>query len=215
MAIELAVTTRTILGKKTKNLRKQGLIPAEIYGTSTENKHVSVPEKLFNKVYKAAGENTVVTVVTDDGKKIQTFISDIAKDTLHGTILSIDFHAVRMDEKIKAKIPVDFVGVAPAIKTGNVVVKVLHEIEVEALPGDMPHRFEIDLSSLEHAGQSIHLSKIKLPRDVKILLPEDTVVVTVGEKFKEEVVAPPPVTTTTAVPGAEATATPAAEETKK
>lgn len=217
MAIELAVTTRTLLGKKTKNLRKEGFISAEIYGQGIGNQHVSIPVKTFNKIYKEAGENTVVTVVTDDGKKIPVFINDVSRNMLTGELLSVDLHAVRMDEKIKAKIPVEFTGVAPALKLGHIIVKVLHEIEVEALPGNMPHRFEIDLSTLENPGQTIQISNIKISKDVKIMIPEDTVVVTVNEKAKEEVVAPPPTATTEAAAPAtgEAATAPASEEPKE
>jgi large subunit ribosomal protein L25 len=200
--MELKVESRTVFGKKTDKLRKGGLIPAEVFGRGIENVHLSVPAKDFSKIFKEAGENTVISLVDEKGKSTPVIVSDVAMDRMKGIVLSIDFHHIRMDEKIQAKVPVEFTGEAPAAKKGMMLVKVVNEIEVEALPNDIPHRFEIDISKLDEPGQGIYIKDLKTDPNVKIMMPADATIITVAEARKEEVIAPPP------APAAE-TATPA------
>src|SRR3989338_6914470 len=132
--MELQVQKREILGRKSNALREQGLVPAELYGKGVPNAHLTIPKKEFKKLFKVAGENTVVQVILD-GKKYPALIYDVSYDPLTDEIDSVDLYQVRMDEKLKVKVPVEFLGVAPAVKEKNgVLVKALQEIEVEALP---------------------------------------------------------------------------------
>jgi large subunit ribosomal protein L25 len=213
--MELKAKNRTIFGKKVKNLREEGLVPAELFGHGIKNVHLSVSAKEFGKIYKVAGENTIITLVTGDDKKIPVLISAVEHNALTDNLLSIDFYGVRMDEKIKIKIPVEFIGVAPALKSGHLLIRVTDEIEVEALPGKIPHNFKVDLSALENPGQGIHVNTLKAPADVKIITPGDLVIVTIGEKRKEEEVAPAPATAETAAPAEAGTETKSEEETGK
>lgn len=192
--MELQVKTRTVLGKKVRARREAGFIPAEIFGRGLENRHVEVAEKDFVKLYKKAGEHTVITALTEKGEKIPVLISAIDRHPLTNKFLAVDFHQIRMDEKIQTNIPIQFTGEAPAIKTGLVLVKVLEEIEIESLPGKIPAHLIVDLASLENVGQSIHIADVKAPEGVKILSPATMVIVTVMEKAKEEVEAPKPAT---------------------
>lgn len=191
--MELQVTTRTVLGRGVRALRASGLIPAEVYGHGIQNMHLSVPAREFEKVFRVAGEHTIVILAIDGGTKLPVIIADAMHDPISRSFRSIDFHAVRMDERIQAKIPVHSVGTAPAQKLGFPIVSILQEIEVEALPAHLPHSYDVDVSPLETPGQSIYVRDLAIAKDVKILLPPDTVLVTVGEKTKEE--APPPAPT--------------------
>ncbi len=215
--MELLVKNRTVLGKKVKTLRREGLIPAEIYGHGIENKHIEVHEKDFRKVFKSAGENTLFDAVTEGGEKIPVLINNIDRNAISGEILSIDFRAVRLDETVETKVPIELKGEAPAVKNGFVVVQVMEEIEVEALPHKLPHKLTVDISSLENPGQSIHISDISFGEEVKILNAPESVIVTVTEKAKEEVVAPVPQASDVVVESKsseEAEATPAPETPK-
>ena len=203
MKLELNAHPRTVLGKKVRTLRAAGTIPAEVFGHGIENQHLSISAKEFAKVYKEAGEHTIVTLSIGEKEKIPTVITDVVRDQLAGAVLSVDFHAIRMDEKIQANIPISFVGDAPALKLGFPVVRTLEELEVEALPGKLPHAFEVDLSKLTNPGESIHAKDVRMPADVRLLVSPETVIVTVGEKTKEE--APAPVAETPAT-GTEETA---------
>lgn len=214
--MELRIQPRITLGKKVRNLRKQGLIPAEIFGHGFPNRHVSINQKDFSRVHGEAGEHTIINLVTEEKEKIPALISDVQYYPLKNEILAIDFHKVKMDEKIQIKVPIEFLGEAPAVKTGFVLVTVLHEIELEALPDKIPHRIEVDLNILEESGQSIRVRDIHFSKDVKILMPKDTVIATIGEKAKEEEIMPPPPAETEVLTAKETTTEePKTEETAK
>ena len=151
--------------------------------------------KEFAKIYAEAGENTIITLIGEGGEKTPALISGVERDAVKDIILSIDFYHVRKDEKIKAGIPVEYIGEDNATKAGNLLVKILDEIEVEALPDKLPHSFVVDISSLEMPGQSISIEDLKIEKEVKVLVSYETIVATVTEKQKEEVIAPTPETT--------------------
>lgn len=206
--MELHVHNRAIFGKQTKHLRRDGFIPAELYGHQFKNIHLAVPAKTFIGLYREAGAFTVITLVTESGEKIPALIATVAQDPISREFLSIDFHHIRQDEQVKVKVPIDFTGTAPAVKSGFLVVTVLTELEVEALPTELPHRFTVDISTLANLGENIHVKDISLPKGVKTHVPSDTVVVTVSERRKEEVVETP----AAAAEAAPAEGTPAPEE---
>ena len=184
--MELVVQKREKLGRGVKALRKQGLLPAELYGRGLGNLHLSVPLKEFRKVFKQAGENTVVQVELD-GKKHPVLIQDVSYDPVTDELQSVDLYQVRMDEKLKVKVPVEFVGIAPAVKEKNgLLVKALQELEVEALPADIPHHFEADISKIADIGQSLYVKDLAVPAGVKVLVNPETVVATVTAKITEE-----------------------------
>jgi len=193
--MELKIQNRTIFGKKVKQLRSVGLIPGEIFGHGFKNEHVSIPVKDFEKIYKEAGENTVITLISESGGKTPVLISRVERDLIKNTVLSIDFYHVRKDEKIKTRVPIEYVGEDAVTKTGNLLVKVLDEIEVEALPDNIPHSFTVDVSALVNPGEGISVEDLKVGKDVKILTHKETIIVTITEKAKEEVAPTPEVTT--------------------
>lgn len=183
--MELQVQKRESSGKAFA-LRKSGLVPAELYGKGVENLHLAVPAKDFKKVFKESGENTIVSAVLD-GKKYPVIIHDVAYDSVSGEVLNVDLYQVKMDEKIKINVPLEFIGVSPAIKEKNgLLVKSLQEIEVEALPMDIPHLLQVDISKISEIGQSLYVKDLDIPKNVKSLVSPETVVVTVTAKLTEE-----------------------------
>jgi len=183
--MELAVQKREILGRRVKELRRQGLIPAELYGRGIDNLHLVVPEKDFNKVFKQAGENQVVDLDVA-GQKRPVLIYEINRDAVTDEILNIDFYQVRLDEKLRVKVPVEFTGDSPAIKAGNILVKAIQEIEVEALPGNIPHSFIVDISRLAEVGQDFKVKDFVADKNVKILIEPESVIVTIQAPLTEE-----------------------------
>ena len=183
--MELKVQKREILGKKVKDLRKDGFVPAELYGKGVDNLHLSIAIDDFNKAYDEAGESTVVTLDID-GDKRPVLIHDAKYDELNDKWVSIDFYQVNMKEKVETSVAIEIEGEAPGVKSeGGVLVTVMDEIEVSALPGDLPHSFIVDISSLESIGDSIHVKDIKIPAGVEILADIEAVVVTIGDKQEE------------------------------
>ncbi|MBI2033896.1 MAG: 50S ribosomal protein L25 [Candidatus Liptonbacteria bacterium] len=184
--MDLVVETREKLGKISKSLRREGLIPAELYGHGVKNLHLAVSAREFLKVFKEAGENTIVNLLIHDEKK-PVLIHEIKTNYISGEIDHVDFYEVRFDEKIKAKIQIEFTGEAPAQKSkGGVLNKAVSEIEVEALPGDLPHRFTLSLEGLDDLNKSFYVKDLKVSPKVRILADPQTVIVTVTEHLVEE-----------------------------
>ncbi len=184
--MDLKAETREKFGRGVAALRKSGVLPAELYGRGVANQHLSVALKDFNKVYKEAGENTIVNVVVG-GKKTPVLINDVAFDSVSDQPIHADLYAVRMDEKLQAKVPLEFVGESLAVKNaGGVLVKAVQEISVEALPDKIPHIIKVDISKLSEIGNSIRLNELGIPSDVKLLVDAGMVVVTVKAKMTEE-----------------------------
>ena len=189
--IELKAQSRTIFGKNVRTLRRGGLIPAELYGHGKENVHLSVPAKDFARVFKTAGESTLVDLAYDS-KRTPVLIHDLARDPKSGDVIAIDFYQVRLDEKITVKIPIQFEGEAPAVKSAaGVLIKAVHELEIEALPANMPAHLIVDLSTLTSIGATVHVHEIKIPAGAKVLTDSETVVAAITEQAKEEEVVAP------------------------
>jgi large subunit ribosomal protein L25 len=189
--MELTATERSVLGKASRAVRKEGKIPAEFYGHGMENKTIAVSKADFHKVFKEAGESTVITLLVD-GKKQPALIYDVQHHPSSGELVHVDFYGVRMDQLLTASVQIEFVGEAPAVKEkGGVINRAYSEIEVEALPADLPHSLTVDLSGLTELNQSISAKDIEVPKNVKLLLDADAVIVTVTEPAAEEEIAPP------------------------
>jgi large subunit ribosomal protein L25 len=183
--MELLGELRHVLGKKTKSLRETGVIPAELYGHGTENLHLGVKRSAFLKVLREAGESSIVNLAVE-GKKYPVMIHDVVRDPVSDEIIAIDFYKVRMDERIKVKVQLHFVGEAPAVKDkGGVLMKAVHELEVEALPAKLPHAIEVDLKTIADIGASIRAKDLSLGEGVKVLVNPETVIATVTERRAE------------------------------
>lgn len=187
--MQLEAKIRTVFGKKVSSLRREGFVPGEIYGRGMENMHVSVSEKELLKVWKRAGENTVVTLKLDSKageEEMPTLISDISLDPLSHRPRAVDFRRVQKGEKIRVHVPIVLSGTSPATKEGLNILQTLSEIEIETLPSEIPHEFSVDISGLSNIGDGVSVKDISLPKGVKALTDEDTVIVTVSEPQKEE-----------------------------
>ena len=196
--MDLAVETRQKFGKAVKALGREGLIPAELYGHGIANLHLAVKRRDFEKVFKDAGESTVIKLKVggekpnSGEKELNVLVHDIQRNYLSDEISHIDFYQVRMDELIKAHIPLEFTGESPAVKgQGGILNKTLSEIEVEALPGDLPRQFEVNLGNLLELNQSIYVKDLEIPAKVKVLVEPETVLVTVTPPLEEEVIEAP------------------------
>jgi large subunit ribosomal protein L25 len=189
--MDLSVKPREILGKKVRALRREGLVPAELYGHGLKNLHLSVATKELSKVLKEAGMTTVVTLLLKT-EKHSALIHDVTRNYMTGEIDHVDFYQVRMDEKLTAKVPLEFVGEAPAVKLFAASInKSMSEIEVEALPQNLPHNLIVDLSTLDELNKSVYVRDIVVPKGVEILVDPETAVATAIPQAAEEVVEAP------------------------
>lgn len=177
--LELKSEKRTLLGKKVKSLRRDGILPAVVYGGKEGATPIELNRKEFSKVLKAAGETTLVKLFVGEKTK-NVLIHDIDRDPTTEEIRHVDFYEVNMEEKITAKVPLVFVGEALAVSDlSGILVKTMQELEIRALPADLPHQIEVDISQLKTFDDNILVRDIKLPKNVETIEHEETSVAVV------------------------------------
>lgn len=179
-------------------IRKAGQMPAVFYGPKEKNTPIAVSQKEFIKLLEQAGETTLV-VLKGDGLEVETLIHDVDYDPVTDIPRHVDFYAIEKGKKIKIKIPLHFVGVAPAVKDlGGTLVKVMHEIEVEADPRNLPHGLDVDTTLLVALDSQVLAKDLKLPAGVELTVKPEEVLAAVAV-YKEEVVPETPVDVAAAV----------------
>ena len=173
-------------------LREEGKVPAVFYGSGKVTTSISVSAIQFKKIWREAGESSTVKVSIGDNN-IDVLIHEVQVHPVTGEPIHVDFLVIDMKKKIKVDVPLEFVGVSTAVKNGlGNLVKVLHEVEVEALPNNLPHKLEVDLATLETVENQILISDIKLPVGVIITdNPSDVVASMVLQIEEKEEVAEP------------------------
>lgn len=184
---KLVATKREKLGKANKALRKAGTLPAVMYGYKTESTSIAIDAKAFDKVWKAAGESTMITIETPDGEK-DTLIHDVDSHPVTGVIRHIDFLVVDSSKPVEIKIPLKFIGLAPAVKNlGGILVKVLHELEISVLPKNIPHEIVVDTEVLADLDSQIKASDLVMPAGATLITLPDEIVASIAIPKEEEV----------------------------
>ncbi|MDP2704842.1 MAG: 50S ribosomal protein L25 [Patescibacteria group bacterium] len=185
--LTLEAQKRNIKTDKNETLREKGFIPAVLYGKKTPSTPITLSQKQFLSIWKDAGESTVVSVKTPEGE-FEALIHDIDIDPVTDLPRHADFYVFEKGKKIDVDVPLEFVGTSTAVKElGGVLVKVLYEVHIEALPKDLPHSIEVDISSLSNFGSQITAKDIVLPAGVTLQENPEEVIVLVDEP-KEEVI---------------------------
>ena len=182
--LELTATTREITGARVRHLRADGILPAVLYGKGQPAINLQVPTKDFDRMYREAGESTLIYLnVGKDSFPI--IIKDVARDAITGDSIHADFYKVSLTEKIKAMVPVVFVGSAPAVEElKGIFVRNVNELEVEALPQNLPKEITVDISSLKNFGDQLTLGDVKIA-DVVLVGGADEILATVQEPKSE------------------------------
>ncbi len=170
-------------------LRKKGLVPAVYYGPGKPSTMIAVPVIPFSKVLGEAGESTVISLKTKEGA-VDVLIHDVAHDPVTGVPVHIDFYMVSKDRKIQVNVPLEFIGVAPAERVGGAIMKAMHEIRIEALPGELPQHITVDLSLLVDIHSHISVKDLVLPKGVKVIGNDADTVVGVTAQHEEKVEEP-------------------------
>ena len=177
---------------KLSDLRKAGLLPAVFYGKKEPSTPISINMVEFMKAWKQAGESSVISLETENGS-VESLIHDIDIHPVTGVPRHADFYVFEKGHKVEVEVPIEFEGVSPAVKElGGTLVKVLHELKIEAMPKDLPHNLVVDIASLSSFESQILVKDIKLPSGVVSLTSEDEVVALVSapREEKEEEAAP-------------------------
>jgi len=185
---KLKVEERKVLGKQVKKLRRDGILPCNIYGKGIKSTAVQVPQKDFDAVYKEAGVTGLVDVELGD-KVTPVLIHNMQKD-FRGNVLHADFFQVNLKEKVKTMVPLEIVGEPKAVldKIG-LLMNILSEVEVEALPTDLPENIEVNVEHLANVDDQITVADLKIPAEVTILTEPEQVISKIGELVTKEAAA--------------------------
>lgn len=182
----LKVTKREIFGKKLKALRREGILPGNVYGKDVESLAVQVPTKEFKELYKEIGATGLVELQLEGEKNRPVLMHDVHMDHINQVPLHVDFYQVNLKEKVKTFVPVTVVGEAKAVaeKLGQ-LLHTLNEVEVEALPANLPEKFEVDVTELAAVDEQITVADLKLPQGVEVLSEPTSVVAKIAAIVEE------------------------------
>ncbi len=179
--VELEVVTRDKTGKSAaRSWRRRGYIPGIVYGQDISPQPIGIPVKDFTRLAHHSSRAGVVVKLKLEGKELPALIKEVALDPVKDTYLHVDFQKIRLDEKVSTLVPIVIIGeeVSPGLKMGGVLQHGLDQIEIEALPKDLPEKFEIDISSFE-IGDSCKVSDLTPPPGVTILEDPEEVILTI------------------------------------
>ena len=192
--LKLTAQKREITGKKVKKLRKQGIIPANVFGKNIKSTVVSLKSNEFLKIYQQTGETEIVDLQIEGEKETRPIlIQNLQKNPVTGEPLHVDLRQIILTEKLTAKIPVEIVGESPAVQQKiGILIQPISEIEIEALPTDLPDKFTVDVSTLANVEDEIKIKDLQIPRNkIEIKMDEELVVAKINPLAAEEV-APAP-----------------------
>lgn len=188
----LKVEPRTAQGKKLVELRENKLVPGVIYGNGFEPKMISVERPVMAKLLATGGESRLIDLmVSGDKQPVKALVQDVQHDPISDLIVHVDFHAVRMDQKLKVEVPLNFIGEAIAVKgLGGTLVKAAEHVLVACLPDALVQHLDVDISSLNTFEDKIRVSDLKVPAGLEILTPSnETLALVAAPRSDEELAA--------------------------
>ena len=163
------------------SLRLGGSIPAVVYGRSQEATPITVNRKDFEKLFRAAGESSVITLTGLEQDK-EALIQDVSVHAVSGAPLHVDFYAIQKGQKVTVSVPLEYEGISPAVKDlGGILVKVMHEIEIEVPPADLPHAVMVDISALTRIDSKITVADLTLPKTATLSADLEEVVAMISQ----------------------------------
>jgi len=183
----LKAKTRKILGNRVQTLRRKNLIPAVVYGHGLKTNPLVIEYKPFEKIYLTAGESSLIDLGIDEKDSVKVLIQDVQTDPISGSYLHVDFHQVKMTEKITTEVILDFVGESRAVKElGGILVRNLDQVRIECLPKDLIHSIKVDISTLDTFEKIIRVADLKLPAGIEVKDKQEEVITLVQPPRTEE-----------------------------
>lgn len=184
--IILEAKAREITGKKVSELRDQEMIPGIVYGKKLEPINISLSSKEFTKIFKQAGDTSVIDLKIDNEKAHKVLIQNVDYTPTRDRITHVELLAISLTDKVKVGVPVVLINTENPEKLGGNLILNLDEIEVEALPNDLPHQIEIDCSVFTEFGHTIYVKDLKLDSKLKIHEEPETPIVSFDEPEQAE-----------------------------
>jgi len=188
-AQKLAVRPRQVVGKKVAQLRRDGVLPGVVFGGRKDSTSVQTDLRSFERSYRRWGNTTLLSLEGLDGDAIPALIHGVARDTMTGRLLHVDFQRVSLTEKTHAEVPLHFVHESPAVKTlGAVLVHARDHITVEAFPQDIPHSIDVDLSPLIEIDDALYVRDLVFDKTTVSIIddPDELVVKAVPVRIEAE-----------------------------
>ncbi len=185
--VPLTAEKRSVLGRKVKTLRREGVIPAHVFGHKVTTIHVQVKNSEFSKVFEKVGETGIVDLAVD-GQKRPVLVRNVQLHPVTSQTLHVDFYQINLTEKVKVNVPIEVVGESPAVeKKIGLLLTPVTEVEIEALPADIPEKIELEISKLANVGDEIKIKDLTVDRSkIEILQDAELVVAQIGELVTKE-----------------------------
>ncbi len=169
--------------------REEGNVPAVFYGPQEDTMSISVNAKDFEKIWKDAGESTIV-ILKGLGEDKEALIKTVQWHPITDEAIHIDFYIIERGKKLTVSVPLEFVGEAPVEKLGGVVTKVMHELEIEVRPSELPQNIVVDLTKLVDLQSTITVADLDLPESATTTLESNDAIASVSEAVEEDLSAP-------------------------
>jgi large subunit ribosomal protein L25 len=183
--IVLKATYRQITGKQVRALRREGLLPAVVYGHNVKPYNISLPHHSTSMLLEGVGGSTLM-IVEVEGKPHNVLVRQKQRHPVTGSLLHLDFQEVSMTEKLRAMVRIVLVGVAPAIKEHDgIMVTGQEEVEVESLPGDLPETIEVNLATLKNIGDGVFVKDLQTAQGVEVLSDPEEMIVLITAPLSE------------------------------
>lgn len=178
----LDVQLRDVIGKKVKQLRRQGMLPATIYGKSFNPVSVQLDDRTFNNTYRKAGRTALIELNIPGQRKQSAFIHAVQRHPVSRNIIHADFRVVNLREKLHVEVPVLLIGESPLVARGDAVYnQTLTTIEINALPAEMPQHIEVDVSILDRVDKTIHVRDLPLDEHYEYITEGDELIVALSQ----------------------------------
>lgn len=191
--VVLKATKRDVIGKKVGALRRQGKLPAVLYGHRIETTAIMLDAHEGSQTLSRLTSSSLVTIDLD-GKEYLALVREKQRDFIKNRLVHLDFQVVSLTEKMRAKVGIELTGTAPAVKDFNAVIHTgLTEMEVECMPQDLPERIVVDISGLAELGDSVRVRDVVLSDKVKILDDLEEIITVATAPKKEEIIEEAPV----------------------
>ena len=174
--IQLAAENRTVTGKKVNQLRREGIIPAVVYGHHVAATNIQVDERALNQALHRAGMTHLLNIQVADGDALVALVKDIQRESMTQRVTHVDFQAVSMDEPITTSVPIVLDGASQAVEDGGTLLHALSALEIRALPANLIDSVAVDISVLTDFDAAIHVSDLKVPSNVEVLNDPDELV---------------------------------------
>jgi large subunit ribosomal protein L25 len=180
--LKLKASNRTVFGKGTGALRRQGITPIHVFGNGIESLSLQCDSNELKKIISREGATRLIDIDIEKEKKSRSvFIREIQRDSLNGQLLHVDFYQVNKSEKMNAEIPIVFTGDSPAVRSKiNIVEHLLTHLEIEAYPEKMPPHIEVDISCLNEAGDAIYIKDLVFDKDISTTADPENIIVKVS-----------------------------------